>query len=599
MLLNGAPDDATDGPPILTGLNRALSSQPLIDAHRLAHYLADINPDLVIAPFAGGIAQGVLAARGCGEAFARTRVALWYDGPSRTRFLLDDELLTGMAPLVADGLERQSITLADALLVRTNGSPALPGWVTSAAPPTFEVALPGPLATGDAPQSAGREIREIVFAGPIRKSAGIHEFIAATERLAAKGLLAGRTIVFLGVVRSSGSGISREWLGRRAGAWPFAFKVIEEQDAGAVRRYLADRGRLAVSIGHDNDQLDFIRSCGSNHLGFLGPSEDAATFIDHLEATLRDTLVHRALPSQEPKPAVADWRKLAKRLRRLPVRPIHESAPGKRGASPLIRRLARLTGHVGITVCVLHHNRLAELASALATIPDSADGHSVEVIVIDNASDNPSVEEEIRARAPECPRLRIIRLTEPMPQTAAFNRGLSEARGDIVFFLDDDNAYLPGGLARLARAVDQGRFDIAVTALEIFEGDQPAADPTVGRLIFMGEAHSAGLFFNAFGDTSMAVRRDVFTNFGGFHNRGYDYPALDWVTLAKAQAAGLRIGALQWPAVRYRRDSGRAELATKKLDQEGARALVFEAYRGALDGELLARYAQKLQLEEP
>jgi glycosyltransferase involved in cell wall biosynthesis len=189
-------------------------------------------------------------------------------------------------------------------------------------------------------------------------------------------------------------------------------------------------------------------------------------------------------------------------------------------------------------------------------------------------------------------------LAKSAPQAFVLNRGLAEARFETVLFLDDDNAYLPGGVAQLAQAVARGGFDIAVTALEIFDDTQVGPAPTTGRLIFLGEAHSAGLFFNAFGDTAMAVHRDAFLNFGGFHEPGYDYPSLDWVTLAKAQAAGLRIGALQWPAVRYRRDIGRADLAANKLDQEGARSFVFEAYGGVFDGELLARYAQKLHLEE-
>src|SRR6185436_1321690 len=109
---------------------------------------------------------------------------------------------------------------------------------------------------------------------------------------------------------------------------------------------------------------------------------------------------------------------------------------------------------------------------------------------------------------------------------------------------------------------------------------------------------SAGLFFNAFGDTAMAVRRDPFLGLGGFSDPGSSYSHLDWVTLAKAQAAGLRIGALQWPAVRYRRNTARADLEANKIDQEGARFFVFDAYERAYDAELVGRYAQKLQLDE-
>src|SRR5260370_13223494 len=90
MLLDGAPHDDGRSPPILTGLNRAVSTRPMIDAHRLAWYLADRRPDLVIAPLRSGIAQGVLMASACRAGFATTRVALWCDMPSRARFLRAD-----------------------------------------------------------------------------------------------------------------------------------------------------------------------------------------------------------------------------------------------------------------------------------------------------------------------------------------------------------------------------------------------------------------------------------------------------------------------------------------------------------------------------
>jgi hypothetical protein len=133
----------------------------------------------------------------------------------------------------------------------------------------------------------------------------------------------------------------------------------------------------------------------------------------------------------------------------------------------------------------------------------------------------------------------------------------------------------------------------------MFDPPPPGREGIAGRLLFLGDAHSAGLFFNAFGDTTMAVDRAAFLRLGGFHDPGHDYPSLDWVTLAKARAAGLRIGALQWPAVRYRRDFRRAELSANKIDQEGARWFVFQAYAGAYDSQLVARYAQKAQIDEP
>jgi glycosyltransferase involved in cell wall biosynthesis len=253
---------------------------------------------------------------------------------------------------------------------------------------------------------------------------------------------------------------------------------------------------------------------------------------------------------------------------------------------------------MGVTVCILHYNRLKHLADAIMSIPDEVDGHAVEILVLDNASDIPAVAEEIRRIAGPRRHLRIIGFETPLPQAAALNRGVREAQFETILFLDDDNHFTPDGVQRLARAIATDRLDIVVTPLDIFDDGGPEPPPSMGRLIFLGAAHSAGLFFNAFGDTAMAVRRDRFGSVGGFRDLGYPYPSLDWVTLARAQTMGLRIGALQWPAVRYRRDTARADTAANKLDQEGARSLVFEAYGKSLNGPLLARYAQKLHLEE-
>jgi glycosyltransferase involved in cell wall biosynthesis len=253
---------------------------------------------------------------------------------------------------------------------------------------------------------------------------------------------------------------------------------------------------------------------------------------------------------------------------------------------------------MGVTVCILHYNRLKYLADAIMSIPDEVDGHTVEILVLDNASDIPSVAEEIRRIAGPRKFLRIINFETSISPPAALNRGILEAQFETILFLDDDNYFTPDGVHRLVRAMATSRMDIVVTALDIFDDGVPEPAPSVGRLIFLGAAHSAGLFFNAFGDTAMAVRRDSFRQLGGFQELGYRYPSLDWVALARAQAMGLRIGALQWPAVRYRRNTARADAAAIKIDQEGARSLVFEAYGKNLDGALLARYAQKLHLEE-
>jgi hypothetical protein len=578
-LHDGAPPEHVGAIPILTGLNRAIAARPMIEAHRLALHLAHLAPDLLIAPLGGGIAQGVLMARACGEAFASTRVALWCDTPSRQRFLHTDDMTCGLEPLIADALERQTLALADALIMPKPTNTTLESMLRSSTLPAFKASLPTTSADAEYPRLQANTIEEVVFVGPIQRGAGVVEFLEAVHRLWRDGLLGDRIVTFLGPARSDVQGIGKEWLGLRASRWPFQFKIIDTADPAKQRRYVREAGRLAVTFADDEEDFEPIRHSARRAVVLRNSAEGTQSLTDQAEVALRGALVSNTIDIPNGSPPT-DWTGLVAKLAALPC--LHPPRPAPAG---------------GITVCVLHYNRTAQLAKALESIPDVIDENPVEIIVLDNASELPFIEDEIRNQAGPRTHMRIVRLARSVPQASALNLGLAEARFETVLFLDDDNLYLPTGVARLARAVATSGFDIVVTTLEIFDNTGSAQAPTAGRLIFLGQPHSAGLFFNAFGDTAMAVRRDTFLAFGGFHDPGYDYPSLDWVTLAKAQATGLRIGAMQWPALRYHRDTARADMAANKLDQEGARLFVFEAYNGAFDAELLARYAQKLHLE--
>jgi len=579
VLLHQSQPPVGAGPDlVLTALNRAESSRPLVEAHLTAHQLASFRPDLVICPLSGGIGQGILMSRACGEGFADTRVALWCDTPSRAQFGRTEDS-SALGTLIGDALERQAMALADALIIPGRGKPD--GLDRLMIRPTTIVEAMLPSAPAGSNRPASRAIREIVFVGPVTRATGIPECIEAARRLARDGTLGDVTVVFLGAARNDVHGIGTEWLGLSAASWPFSFKVVDAATPDAILRYLADGSRLAVAVGDDEEELEPVRQHAANHCLTVRSSNGAGErLVERLESALRIALRDDAHEVRADHPP-ADWDAL---IRRIADQPLHHVA-----AEP---------ASGGVSVCIVHHDRLDLLATAIASIPDRIGEKPIEIIVLDNASQAAFVEEEIRHRAGTARNVRIIRSATPLPQGRILNQGLAQARFDTVLFLDDDNSYLEGGVARLAAAVEAGNFDVVVTPLELFDADatRPSASP--GRLIFLGAAHSAGLFFNGFGDTSFAVRRDAFMKLGGFHDPGYDYPCLDWVTLAKAQAAGLRIGTLQWPAVRYRRDIARANMAAHKLDQEGARALVFEVYGDAFDARLVARYAQVLQLAE-
>lgn len=561
-------------PPLLTALNRAVAAQPMIDSHRLAHLLAQRPPDLIIAPLQGGIAQATLMARACGEGFSDTRIALWGNQPTRNRFLTSDAPEADLSPLIRDAMERQCLDLADALIVpdATVGALSLPDFN-----PRTPL-IPCPRMAGAAKDAGtGVEIQEIVFVGALQRAAGAGEFVEAIERLSRGAIIGDRLVTFLGPMTDYAHGLSKEWLGQKAAAWPFRFRIVDERERAQALRYASGAGRLVVSISPDGDDLHWLRACNKNHVALMAQPMADSCLVTRLAESIAVAL--RGGGSTDDSLDDVDWAQLMKKL--TPLRG-HQQA----------------WAMGSIAVCILHHNRLDFLRQAVASIPRQIDGQEVEIIVIDNASPIADIERAIREAAGDRPSLRILKLSEPLPQAAAYNRGLAEANSDVVAFLDDDNLFLADGLERLARAASNGAHDIVVTALDVFDGDHGAFAPSAGRMIFLGAAHSAGLFFNAFGDMAMAVRRETFVALGGIHEQGYNYPSLDWVTLAKAYGAGLRVGALQWPAVRYRRDTVRADQQAIKLDAAGARAMVFDAYRCSFDAVLVARYAQNLQLSE-
>ncbi len=93
-----------------------------------------------------------------------------------------------------------------------------------------------------------------------------------------------------------------------------------------------------------------------------------------------------------------------------------------------------------VTIAIPTHNRARTLSETLDSLKVIAipDDTAVECVVIDNAStdDTPRV---VEAAANSSPPFPIRRVLEPRQGSSfARNRAVDEARGDFIFFLDDD-----------------------------------------------------------------------------------------------------------------------------------------------------------------
>jgi glycosyltransferase involved in cell wall biosynthesis len=188
---------------------------------------------------------------------------------------------------------------------------------------------------------------------------------------------------------------------------------------------------------------------------------------------------------------------------------------------------------VSVVIPVFNGARLLPDALASARAQDYA---PLEIVVVDDASSDGSGDVAARAGA------KVVRLPRNIGAAAARNRGVAEARGAAIAFLDADDTWPPGRLRRLmdrltatppvdmvcgrTRAV--GRIDAAYLRPEL------AANPHVHALLF----------------GSAVIRREVFARVGPIaaeYRIGHD---TDW--FLRAREAGIAIAVLDEDVLDYR-----------------------------------------------
>jgi glycosyltransferase involved in cell wall biosynthesis len=118
-----------------------------------------------------------------------------------------------------------------------------------------------------------------------------------------------------------------------------------------------------------------------------------------------------------------------------------------------------------VSVVIPTRDRQAMVAGAVRSALDQT-GAEVEVCVVDDGSTPPvMLPRELAADR----RVKLIRLDTPRGAGAARNAGLAATSGEIVAFLDDDDAWLPDKLARQLAALDGGSIAVAC-GFEVWDG---------------------------------------------------------------------------------------------------------------------------------
>lgn len=122
-----------------------------------------------------------------------------------------------------------------------------------------------------------------------------------------------------------------------------------------------------------------------------------------------------------------------------------------------------------VTVIVRTRNRPDMLRAALESVCAQS-YRPIELVVVNDGGDE--VQDIVRDCEGELGSVLYQRLAPAQGRSAAANRGLEMARGELVIFLDDDDWFLPGHVARLVEALRaHPQAGVAYAGVECVEDD--------------------------------------------------------------------------------------------------------------------------------
>jgi glycosyltransferase involved in cell wall biosynthesis len=144
-----------------------------------------------------------------------------------------------------------------------------------------------------------------------------------------------------------------------------------------------------------------------------------------------------------------------------------------------------------------------------------------EAVVVDDASGCASTERIIDAALKRDQRFRSVSLPHNIGPAAARNRGLSQASGDYVAFLDSDDVFLSWNLETIAEVINREHYPafVAGSAVALYESEAPVV---VCRDMLRYKLFPTFLDYRArynnwwFNPSGAVIKRDLLVQTGGF-----------------------------------------------------------------------------------
>ncbi len=221
-----------------------------------------------------------------------------------------------------------------------------------------------------------------------------------------------------------------------------------------------------------------------------------------------------------------------------------------------------------ISVVIPTHNRPEGLAAAVKSVFNQT-LLPKELIVVDDGS-NPPVSKDVFAGCPGGLTAKLFRNESPKGANNARNRGIKEATGDWVAFLDDDDAFVSEKLQTVHQYIKNNpEVDLFYHPATIFFSKEKIRyQSNPGEIMANKSAFAQLALRNEIGGTSMVIAKTSSLKQAGMFS--LDLPAIEdfelWLKLAKQNACFFLINL---PLTNYYHHTSKSSL-TKSFEKRRA-----------------------------
>lgn len=225
-----------------------------------------------------------------------------------------------------------------------------------------------------------------------------------------------------------------------------------------------------------------------------------------------------------------------------------------------------------VSVCLATYNGERYLRELVDSVLPQL-GPQDELVVSDDAStdDTVSLLESYRE-----PRIHVQLHEANQGYTRNFGSALRAARGDIIFFCDQDDVWFPQKIATMVGEL--ARYDVAMCDLVVCDGDLREVHPSHIQLRGVRRGLIHNLVRTRYVGAAIAMRRGVLETLLPFPSRAdlcaYDY----WIALVAERH--FRFKLLEEPLMRYRRHDATATTAGEASPHNLRHKIAVRLYSG-------------------